>query len=870
MEKLVPQETTLRVIASAAPRKVRVDRVRLGYGARPGDAVAPTPRLSWITVTDTAGWSQERVELEWNGEVVELTTSESVAVEWPFPPLVPHQRGVLRVRVTGTDGRSSAWSEPVEIRSAFLGDGEWQAPLIGAPEPGPAAKPVYLRREFRLDREVTRATVFSTAHGVYQVSINGVDVDDSVLKPGWTSYQERVLHDAVDVGHLLTETDNVLGVRLAGGWFTEEYGTRPGSGRRVYGDQPSAAVQLWIEFADGSAETICTDDRWRASTEIPLVSSGIYAGERVDARLAQPGWDRAGFDDSGWGPVEVTTMPVAPAVALAEPIRRTQELPVWSVLVTPSGKTVLDFGQNLVGRLRIRVAGERGQVVTLRHAEVLEGGELCTRPLRFARATDEFVLAGTGLEVFEPEFTFHGFRYVQVDGWPGDLDPSQITAVVVGSDMVRTCWFDTSDARLNRLHHNVVWSMRGNFLSIPTDCPQRDERLGWTGDLQIFAPSAASLFDCHGFVASWLKDLEVEQRELDGVCPCVVPNVLEHRHMPIAGWGDAAVIVPMVLYDRFGDTSVLADQYPSMRDWVLTLLRIAGDSQLWRSSYQLGDWLDPAAPPDDPAASRTDNDLVASAYLIRSLDLTARCAQLLGHSDDQERFSNAAVASRRAFRSQFAVSGGRRLSSDTATAYALALVFELADGAEQRAAFGSRLAALVREGGYTVPTGFLGTPVLLDALTDTGHVDVALRVLFQTKSPSWLYQVLQGATTIWERWDSLLPDGRINPGEMTSFNHYAFGAVVDWIHRTIGGIAPVAPGYRRIRIAPVTRGPLSHSWCRLDTPYGTAEVRWVRNGPETAIDMKVPANVTAEFVPPDGGDPVILGSGRHRWVGDVE
>lgn len=869
MERLVPQEGALRVIASAAPRKVRVDRLRLGYGARPGDAVTPTPRLSWVAVTDTAGWRQERVELEWEGEVIGLATSESVAVEWPFPPLGPHQRGALRVRVTGMDGRSSAWSEPLAVRSVFLAEGEWQAALAGAPEPGQAARPLRLRREFRLDRAVSRATLFSTAHGVYQVAINGQDVDDAVLKPGWTSYQARVVHDAVEVGHLLTSSDNVIGVRLAGGWFTEEYGTRPGSGRRVYGDQPATAVQLWIEFADGSVETIRTDENWRVSVDSPLVSSGIYAGERIDARLMQPGWDRAGFDDSGWAPVEVTPMTVAPAVALAEPIRRTQEMPVWEVLTTPSGRTVLDFGQNLVGRLRIRVSGRRGQVVTLRHAEVLEGGELCIRPLRSARATDEFVLAGTGLEVFEPESTFHGFRYVQVDGWPGELDPSQITAVVVGSDMVRTCWFDTSDSRLNRLHHNAVWSMRGNFLSVPTDCPQRDERLGWTGDLQVFAPSAASLYDCHGFIASWLKDLEVEQAELDGVCPCVVPNVLEHRHMPIAGWGDAAVVVPTVLYERFGDPTVLADQYASMRAWVLTLLQIAGDSHLWRGNYQLGDWLDPAAPPDEPAASRTDHDLVASAYLIRSLDLTARCAQILGHGEDEERFAESAGRSREAFRSQFLISGGRRLSADTATAYALALAFDLVNGATQRAAFGARLAALVREAGYTVPTGFLGTPLLLDALTDTGHVDVALRVLFQTECPSWLYQVLQGATTIWERWDSLLPDGRINPGEMTSFNHYAFGAVVDWIHRTIGGIAPAAPGYRRIRIAPVTRGPLSHAWCRLDTPYGTAEVRWVRNGPQTAIDMRVPANVTAEFVPPDGGDTVTLGSGKHRWVGVV-
>ncbi|WP_434081140.1 family 78 glycoside hydrolase catalytic domain [Sanguibacter sp. Z1732] len=545
----------------------------------------------------------------------------------------------------------------------------------------------------------------------------------------------------------------------------------------------------------------------------------------------------------------------------SEPVRRTDELPVREVLTTPSGKTVVDFGQNLVGWVRVQVQGEPGHVISLRHAEVLEHGELGVRPLRHAKATDEFVLSG-GHDVFEPQFTFHGFRYAEVSGWPGELDPSALTAVVVHSDMRRTGWFECSDERVNRLHENVVWGMRGNFLSIPTDCPQRDERLGWTGDIQVFSPTATTLFDSGAFLAAWLKDVAAEQRGLGGVCPFVVPQVLPDGGRPAAAWGDAATVVPTVLAERFDDRRALAEQYPSMRAWVDVMAERAGENLLWQGDFQFGDWLDPDAPPESPGDAKTEKDLVASAHLIRSARIVAETAELLGDADGASRYADLAERARQAFLAEYSVPG-HRLTSDTQTAYSMAICYELVDG-EARQAMGDRLAELVAEAGDTIRTGFVGTPIICDALTRTGHADTAGRLLLQTSVPSWLYAVTMGATTIWERWDSMLPDGTINPGQMTSFNHYAFGAVADWLYRCLAGLAPAAPGYRRIRIAPTPVAGIDDASARVETPYGMAEAGWVVRDGMLTVRATVPPNTSATVALPGEAEREV-GSGTHEW-----
>ncbi|MCA9952509.1 MAG: family 78 glycoside hydrolase catalytic domain, partial [Anaerolineales bacterium] len=579
----------------------------------------------------------------------------------------------------------------------------------------------------------------------------------------------------------------------------------------------------------------------------------------------QSGWSSPGFDDLDWGNVQPIEWNMnALKAPLGPPVRRVEKIAPISIQESQSGKTIVDFGQNLVGRLVIKVQGPAGRTVTLRHAEVLEEGELGTRPLRFADATDRYTLKGEGIEIWEPRFTFHGFRYVEVNNWPGDLNINDLSAVVLHSDMERTGWFECSDPLLNRLHENVVWGMRGNFLDIPTDCPQRDERLGWTGDLQVFSPTASFLYDASGFLQSWLVDLAIEQCKAGGIVPQVVPMVLD-RPMSGAAWSDAATIVPWVLYQRFGDAQIIANQYESMKAWVDYVVEVAGENNLWDTGFQYGDWLDPTAPPHIPGQARTDKAIVASAYYIRSAELVAQAAKLLGQPDEQQHYLSVAEKAREAFAREYITPAGR-LMNDAETAYAISLVFNLFSTPEQVQHAGDRLAELVRESGYHIRTGFVGTPLICDALCDTGHYAAAYRLLMQQECPSWLYPVTMGATTIWERWDSMLPDGSINSGEMTSFNHYALGAVADWMHRTIGGLKPTEPGYRHMRISPRPGGGLTHAKVRHLTPYGIVESAWRIEGGLFDLNVTIPPNTTALInLPGDDVSPVEVGSGRWHW-----
>ncbi|MEN0070536.1 MAG: family 78 glycoside hydrolase catalytic domain, partial [Propionicimonas sp.] len=740
-----------------------IDSVRLEYRDDPPYVAVASPRVSWVTRSEVPGWRQFAAELRWDGGdgavVHRIDGDESVLVAWPFPALRPRQRGLLAVRVEGVDGWTD-WSADREVVAAFLAGDEWQARFIGLSSPGRHAQPVLLRREFEVADGLVRATWYATAHGVYQAQVNARPVDDQILKPGWTPYQYRLVHETADVTALLRPGPNAIGVALAGGWFTENFGFQ-GLAKPFYGEQPGFAGQLLLEYADGTAEWLRTGADWQARGDGPWTSSGIYVGEAYDARREPSGCSEPGFG-GGWGAALVLPAGPVPGPRTSPEVRVTQQVPVAAVSESPSGTTLLDFGQNLVGRLRLRVSGRAGDTVTLRHAEVLEAGELGVRPLRVAKATDSYTLAGDGEEEWAPAFTFHGFRYAEVTGWPGAFDPADIVAEVIGSDMRRTGWFECSHPLVNRLHENVVWGMRGNFLYLPTDCPQRDERLGWTGDIQVFSPTASYLFDCNGFLASWLVDVALEQRHSGGV-PFIVPDVLNSSEVPAAAWGDVATVLPWVLHDRFGDVDVLAVQYPSMKAWVDQLLGIAGDRNLWEGGFQFGDWVDPDAPPDLPGKAKVDSDLVASAYLYLSTSLLARAAGLLGRADDATAYAARAERVREAWLAEY-VTGAGRILSDAQTAYALAIEFGIAADPGLRARMGERLAWLVRRDGYRISTGFVGTPLITDALTRTGHLRQAGRMLLQTECPSWLYPVTMGATTIWERWDSMLPDGSINPG----------------------------------------------------------------------------------------------------------
>ena len=807
------------------------------------------PRLSWIVETAPRGWRQTRYEIERRGDSpVSVESDESVLVRWPFEPLAARERAEVRVRVMGEDDIASEWSDWAAVEAGLLSASDWSALFVG---PQDAAIPAPLVRGGFTVRgsAIARARVYASAHGVFQLELNGERVGDDELAPGWTAYESRLRYVTYDVTRMLQTGANAIGAWLGDGWWRGHLGW---DGRRaLYGDDLGAIVQLEIEYADGQRDTVGSGEDWTAA-EGPVRSSDLYNGEDFDARRHDPAWSTASFPAENWGPVAVRAFD--PAVLVAPdgpPVRHVETLPVQSVSTSRGGSTILDFGQNLVGRLRICVRGEAGDVVTLRHAEVLEHGELATAPLRAARATDTYTLAGGDTEEWAPRFTFHGFRYAEVTGWPAAAGAvaEAVVAEVLHTDMERTGWFTASDPLVDRLHQNVVWGMRGNVVDVPTDCPQRDERLGWTGDLQVIAPTAEYLYDSGGFLTSWLKDLAAEQRQYGGT-PSVIPARTVGYNGPMAAWADAATVVPWTLYQASGDLEVLRAQFPSMTAWVDEVSAAAGENRIWDAGFQYGDWLDPTAPAGRPEAAQTYPEIVATAYFARSARIVADAAALLGRDADAARYGELADEVRAAFHREYVARSGRVLS-DSATAYALALQFDLLEDADERRRAADRLADIVKQNQYRISTGFVGTPLICDALSANGHVGTAYRLLLQTENPSWLYTVKMGATTIWERWDSLLPDGTVNPSGMTSFNHYAFGAVADWMHRVVAGLAPAAPGYRRLRFAPQPpRRGLTTASARLRTPYGDASSAWTLADGMLRLTVVVPVGATAEVVLP--------------------
>ncbi|QDP97101.1 Bacterial alpha-L-rhamnosidase [Microlunatus elymi] len=856
---------------------VSVHQVRAEHHHAPLGIGEDRPRISWQVTADPQ-WEQRGYQLEITRSEVDIHTvasHEQVLVAWPSEPLHSRERATVRVRVFGADDRQSDWSEPLIIEAGLLDPMDWRAIPVGPDWSEDAEsderRPALVRREFRLDAELASARLYATAHGLYEVELNGRRVGDEALAPGWTVYPRRLRYQTYDVTELLRPGANAIGSWLGDGWYRGRLGWRGGF-RNLFGHDLGLIAQLELTFTDGRTKIISTDHTWRAARS-PILHAGNYDGEAYDAREEWPGWSEPGFDDSAWSWVKPGQRDPRTLVAPdGPPVRCTEEIKPLAVLTTPSGKQVLDFGQNFVGRIRIRVTGPRGHKLSLRTAEVMQQGEIYTRPLREAKSTDTYILAGSDREEWEPRFTFHGFRYAEVIGWPGDLGAAVAAGDVIGrvyhSDLERTGSFDCSNPMLTQLHRNVVWGMRGNFVDVPTDCPQRDERVGWTGDIQIFAPTAADLYDVSGFLRSWLKDLAIDQLP-DGTVPWYVPVIPAHATWtpirPGAAWGDVAVLTPWLLYQRYGDAQILRDQYASAKSWVDLIDRLAGPDHLWDKGFQLGDWLDPDAPPQDPADGKTDKYLVATAYFAHSTATLAKIAETIGEAADADHYRGLAQQVRQAFCTEYVITDGDRLrmSSDAQTAYALAIGFDLLPDESSKDAAGVRLAELVAKADNRISTGFVGTPLVSDALSGTGQLDTAYRLLLETECPSWLYAVTQGATTVWERWDSLLPDGTVNPGTMTSFNHYALGAVADWMHRVLAGLDVIEPGYRKISFRPQPGGGLSWAQARLVTPYGPAGIRWQLDDRQLQVELDVPTGSSGVVQLP-GQQPQQVGSGHHR------
>ncbi|MGY0063853.1 family 78 glycoside hydrolase catalytic domain [Streptomyces sp. LZ34] len=877
-----------------APTHLRVEHLDNGFGID-----VAVPRLSWWLPEGSVRQLAYRLRTDaWDSGRVD--SDRSVLVPYSGPEAMPGEPVVWQVKVW-TDLGESDWSEPCVWEQA-LPAGEWTAMWIEPAEcerPAAGRRPAYLlRHAFELSEPPDRARLYATAHGVYEMFVNGIRVGDQELTPGFTSYLSRLHVQTYDVTDLLRPGANVVGTVLSDGRFRGCNGTQ-----RIpdgFGTRTALLAELHTLFGEGRAGVVRTGAEWR-SCVAEITAADLMEGQRVDFTRALPGWSQPGFDDSAW---DKTVVPDGGLYALrdrlttspAPPVRRIGTLPALSVTRPKPGVQVVDFGQNLNGWVRLSNLGPRGTELTLVHGEALDrDGDVTTEHLDLPAENhdegialtfgqrDRVVSLGRSDEVFEPRHTTHGFQYVRIEGHPGTIAPNDIEAVVVHTDLRRTGWFRCSDDRINRLHEAAVWSFRGNACDIPTDCPTR-ERDGWTGDWQLFVPTAAFLYDVVGFSTKWLRDLAADQWP-DGKTANIAPDhailrrTPQHRRALLhgsAGWGDAAVIVPWETYLAYDDAQILADQYPSMTrwvDWAAAQARTGRFTErartrpepapheefLWDSGFHWGEWLEPRQADATPFYLQ-DHGPVATAYLHRSARLLSRIAGILGKPHDAERYGRYADRVLAAWRTEFIREDGT-LTLDTQANHVRALAFDLVPD-ELRSRTAQRLVALIRDAGTHLNTGFLATPYLLPVLADSGHLDVAYELLFQDTPPSWLVMIDRGATTIWEEWEGI-DDNRV---PHSSLNHYSKGAVISFLHRHTAGIRlrDDAPGYRHFDIRPQPGSRLTWAEGQFDSVYGRLASSWRIEGGRFHLTATVPPGTTATITLPSGHT-TEAGPGHHHY-----
>lgn len=851
---------------SSALAKVQVKKLVCEYKTNPVGIDVQVPRLSWQIVSDEKNVLQSAYEIRvadspenlFNiGELIwgpgQVKSDQSVNVIYGGPALKPMQRVYWQVRIWDQNEQVTDWSEPAYWETGVLDESGWKASWITSPDDFPEKVSPYFRKEFSVDKKVKSARLYASSLGLYQMQLNGKKVGDQLFTPGWTSYSKRIQYQTYDVTNML-QADNALGAMVGEGWYSGKIGWSGDQG--YYGHDKALLAQLVINYADGSSETIVTDNTWKVSSGA-ILSSSIYDGENYDAQLEQNGWDQVGFDDSKWQKAvldnHTKTKLIAPQ---GVPVRAVEEIKPLKLITTPKGETVLDLGQNMVGWVRLKVQGQKGQTVTLKFAELLDKeGNFYTANLRSAKVTDNYILKGKGVETYEPHFTFHGFRYVQLINYPGTPSLDAVTGIVIHSDMQNTGNFSCSEPLINQLQHNIQWGQKGNFLDVPTDCPQRDERLGWTGDAQVFSATAAFNYNVAAFFTKWMKDVAADQLK-SGLVPNVIPDVLNGGG-GATGWADVALVIPWNMYLAYGDTRMLEVQYPSMKAWVEYMRNRAGDDLLWTEDWHFGDWLAYSTNNSDYPGATTDKGLIATAYFKHSASILAKVAAIIGKSDDASEYAELAEGIKKAFNHEFVTPAGR-LVSHTQTAYSLALAFDLLPD-ELRGKSADYLAGDVKSFGH-LTTGFLGTPLLCKTLSATGHEDLAFMLLNRKQYPSWLYPVTQGATTIWERWDGQKPDGTFQDVGMNSFNHYAYGAIGEWMYSHIAGIKidEKNPGYKHFYLEPHVGGGLTNASASLGSLYGNIASFWRIEDDQMTYKVEIPANTSATVVLPDAGKAEIL------------
>ncbi|GAB4489527.1 MAG: alpha-L-rhamnosidase [Saprospiraceae bacterium] len=826
------------------------------------------PRFSWkIKTEQRRGWQQSAYQIQvstaadfseknlvWDSGKVE--SDASILQSYKGTALKSGARYWWRVRVWDEKGKESDWSSNAFWDTALLSPADWKAAWI-EPE-SEAAPPRYspawmLRKEFSTTKDIAFAHAYVSAHGLYELYLNGRKVGDEVLTPGWTTYYKRLQYQTFDVTNLLQLGHNAVGAMLGEGWYRSGLGWE--KNWAFYGKKLGFLCQIHIRYTDGSEEWVVTDGSWKCSNEGPVRKNEIYYGEDYDARREMPGWNKIEFDDSGWKNVSVANYPkINLMAAVSVPVRKIQEIKPVRFFITPKGELVADMGQNMVGWVRLKVKGKKGRTVTLRHAEVLDkNGNFYTENLRSAKQQLRYTLRGDKAgEVYEPRFTFMGFRYVAIEGYPGDLNTGDLIGIVVHSDMAPTGTFECSHPLVNQLQHNILWGQKGNFVDIPTDCPQRDERMGWTGDAQVFARTAAFNMDVAAFFTKWLQDLAAEQRP-SGAVPFVIPDVLDRPDsMNVgvsAGWGDAAVIIPWTMYEVYGDRQLLERQYASMKAYVDYIHKKSGDSLIWKGGSIFGDWLFYHPSPDhldyhvQPDA-HTNHDFISTAFFAHGADLVSRAATVLGKTEDAAKYKDLFEKIKKVFVNEFITPSGRTISSASQTSYVLALYFGLMPEHLRPAAVGYLKQDILRKKKH-LSTGFLGTPYLCHVLSENGESELAYDLLMQETYPSWLYPVKMGATTIWERWDGQKPDSTFQTPGMNSFNHYAYGAIGDWMYQAVAGLRLGEPGYKKILIKPHLTTKLTYAKASFQSSYGEIVSGWERTGDKIILRVSIPPNTSA-------------------------
>ncbi|MDO8682056.1 MAG: glycoside hydrolase family 78 protein [Armatimonadota bacterium] len=865
--------TVLTAVAPGFADAVTVTQLRCEYASNPLGIDVTNPRLSWIMESTERGQRQtayqiivasdeqklaaNKGDLWYTGKVA---SDQSAHIIYAGKYLASRMRCWWKIRVWDKDGKVSPYSKPAYWEMGLRRQSDWRAKWIECAkvETTPAAddkkdKPSqppmqpcsYARKPFISAKPIKRARLYVSALGFYEAYINGRRIGDDVLAPGWTDYHKRVQYQTYDVTAAVRKGQNVIGVILGDGWFCGYIVSK----KQVYGQFPRALCQLTIDYTDGATQTIITDESWKTSTG-PILQSDMLMGETYDARKEMPGWSEIGFDDSAWQPIMTRGYSAKLDAQRGPSVRRKMEIKTRTITEPAKGVYVFDLGQNMVGWARLRVKGSAGDKIRIRFAEMLKpDGNIYTDNLRGARCIDNYILKGVGEEVYEPRFTYHGFRYVELTGFPGKPSLDSITGIVIHSDTPPTGVFQCSNPMINKLQSNILWGQRGNFVSIPTDCPQRDERLGWTGDAQVFIRTAAFNMDVSGFFTKWLLDLEDSQAE-NGAFPNTAPKI--YAGPGVAGWSDAGVICPWTIYLCYGDKRIIEQRYDSMVKWV-EFCRLKSDN-LIRPAAGFGDWL--------AIGAHTPEDLIATAYFAYSARLLSKIAAIIGKDDDARKYEELFQQIKTAFNNAYVQPDGR-VKSGTQTSYLLALRFDLIPEDKRKGAVDG-LVEVIREKDWRLSTGFLGVSYLLPTLTHEGHHDVAYRLLNNDTFPSWLFPVKHGATTIWERWDGWTSErGFQNPG-MNSFNHYSLGSVGEWMYETIAGISadPGKPGYKHIIIRPQPGGGLAFARGSLDSIYGKIATCWTINNGVFTLNLTIPANTTATVYIPASEAKTVTESGK--------